>query len=128
MAPEIQSRNVFDRFSAWAAAVVSRAPFFAFCVLLIFVWAPTIVWFSIDTWQLIINTITTIITFLLVALLQNTADRSQQAVTHKLDAALRALAFLLEHDDRAETDDLERELRTMTGVEMEPSKTADDGD
>jgi low affinity Fe/Cu permease len=48
-------------------------------------WAPTIFLLpSIDTWQLIINTITTIITFLMVALLQNSQARSDQAIQHKL--------------------------------------------
>jgi low affinity Fe/Cu permease len=57
--------------------VASRAVFFAFCVLPIVVWAPSILVFgSIDTWQLIINTATTIITFLMVALLQNSQTRS----------------------------------------------------
>jgi low affinity Fe/Cu permease len=50
-------------------------------VLVVVLWVPTL-WVlpSVDTWQLLINTVTTIITFLLVALLQNTQSRADQAV------------------------------------------------
>jgi low affinity Fe/Cu permease len=79
--------GVFDRFAGHASRIASRAPFFAFCVLLVVIWAPTIfVLRDIDTWQLIINTITTIVTFLLVALLQNTQYRTDAATQHKLNA------------------------------------------
>ena len=88
---EVSQRvGFFDRFAGWAALISSRAYFFAFCVLLIIVWAPSYVLIgNIDTWQLIINTATTIITFLLVALLQNSQTRSDQAVQHKLNAIAR---------------------------------------
>jgi low affinity Fe/Cu permease len=72
----------FDRFAGAASSFASRAPFFAGCVLLIVVWAPSIGLFNLDTWQLIINTATTIITFLLVALLQNSQTRNDQATQH----------------------------------------------
>src|SRR5690348_3469580 len=76
----------FDRFATATARFASRAWFFAACLLLVVIWAPTIVFFNIDTWQLIINTATTIVTFLLVALLQNTQTRADEAVQHKLNA------------------------------------------
>ncbi|SLH62373.1 Predicted small integral membrane protein [Mycobacteroides abscessus subsp. abscessus] len=73
--------------------MASRAGFFVFCVLLVIVWAPSfLVLPSIDTWQLVINTATTIITFLLVALLQNTERRADAAVQQKLNAIADALA------------------------------------
>ena len=86
MPSEVSQRvGFFDRFAGWAALVASRAYFFAFCVLLIVVWAPSFLLIGdVDTWQLIINTATTIVTFLMVALLQNTQTRSDQAVQHKL--------------------------------------------
>jgi len=83
----------FDRFATGASHVVSRAWFFAFCVALVVVWAPSIVLIhNIGTWQLIINTLTTIITFLLVALLQNTQERADRATQDKLNAISAALA------------------------------------
>jgi low affinity Fe/Cu permease len=68
--------SVFDRFAARASDAASRARFFTLCILLVALWAPSVfVLRDIDTWQLIINTITTIITFLLVALLRNAQNR-----------------------------------------------------
>ena len=79
-------------------AVRQQGPFFAFCVLLVVVWAPTYLLVgNVDTYQLIINTPTTIITFLLVALLQNTQRRSEQAVQKKLDAIADGLSDLMDH-------------------------------
>lgn len=99
--------TMFDRFAGKAAELVSRAPFFAFCCLLIIVWAPTIVLFPLDTWQLIINTVTTIITFLLIALLQNTSRRSDDATQHKLNAIAQALTVvLIDMDSEREADEL----------------------
>jgi low affinity Fe/Cu permease len=93
-----EQSTFFDRFAGRCATFVSRAPFFTFCVLLVVLWAPT--YFLVgnfDTYQLIINTPTTIITFLLVALLQNTQKRNEQALQHKLDALADGLADLMEH-------------------------------
>jgi uncharacterized membrane protein len=97
-AREESTRTFFDRFAGRNAEFVSRAPFFTFCVLLVVLWAPT--YFLVgnfDTYQLIINTSTTIITILLVALLQNTQKRNEQALQHKLDALADGLADLMEH-------------------------------
>ena len=84
-------KTAFDKFAGWCSNMVSRAPFFAFCVVLILVWAPTFAFLKFDTWQLIINTVTTIITFLMVALLQNTQTRNDLATQHKLNAIADAL-------------------------------------
>jgi uncharacterized membrane protein len=126
---EHSTRTFFDRFAGRCANFVSRAPFFTFCVLLIVLWAPT--YFLVgnfDTYQLIINTPTTIITFLLVALLQNTQKRNEQAIQHKLDAVADGLADLMEHfatDDPGRqaakedlSDDIE-DLRAAVGLEEE---------
>src|SRR5690242_14030957 len=88
--------GLFDRFAIWTSNLVARATFFTFCVLLVVIWVPTIFFLqSVDTWQLIINTVTTIITFLMVALLQNTQTRSDEALQHKLNAIADALADLM---------------------------------
>ena len=76
----------------------SHAIFFIACVLLVVIWVPSyFVFESLNTWQLVINTATTIVTFLLVALLQNSQRRSDEAVHQKLDALADALADLMEH-------------------------------
>lgn len=99
MPSEVSSRvGLFDRFAGVSSKIVSRAAFFTFCVVLVVVWAPSYFLIrNVDTWQLIINTITTIITFLMVALLQNSQTRSDQAVQHKLNAIADGLADLMTH-------------------------------
>ena len=116
--------TTFDRFAGWCSNMVSRAPFFAFCVLLILIWAPTVSFLKFDTWQLIINTVTTIITFLMVALLQNTQTRNDLATQHKLNAIADAIADLMTHfSEHAEADIEEdiRELRDAVGIEEKES-------
>ena len=110
----------FDRFAQHAADFASRAPFFAFCVLILLLWVPSyLVLKSLDTWQLIINTATTIITFLLVALLQNTQTRNDQATQHKLNAIADALADLMEHvgGNDAQVNQDVKELAAAVGLE-----------
>jgi low affinity Fe/Cu permease len=100
--------SLFDRFAEWASVISSRPYFFTFCVLLVLVWAPSIFLIhDIDLWQLIINTATTIITFLLVALLQNSERRADQATQHKLNAIAAALAVRLSDDHPDEAAELE---------------------
>jgi len=123
MPSEVSQRvGFFDRFAGWSALAASRAYFFAFCVLLIVVWAPSFFLIGdVDTWQLIINTATTIVTFLMVALLQNSQTRSDQAVQHKLNAIADGLADLMQHltdgDDDADLRQDMLELRDAVGLE-----------
>ena len=133
MPSEVSQRvGFFDRFAGWAALIASRAYFFAFCVLLIVVWVPSILVIkTLDTWQLIINTATTIITFLMVALLQNSQTRSDQAVQHKLNAIADGLADLMSHlNEKSKDDQLEQdlvELRDAVGLEEHESTSRNRG-
>lgn len=105
----------FDKFSTASARFVSRAWFFAGCVALVVIWAPSyFVFGDFDTYQLAINTPTTIVTFLLVALLQNTQSRSDAAMHRKLNAIADALADLMEHEHPGDA----RELRAAVGLEL----------
>jgi low affinity Fe/Cu permease len=81
----------FRRFAHVTAEVVGRASAFIFAVGVIAVWAVTgpIFRFS-DTWQLAINTGTTIVTFLMVFLIQNTQNREAHVLQLKLDELIRA--------------------------------------
>jgi Low affinity iron permease len=104
----------FDRVAQAAADFTSRGTFFGGCVLLIALWAPSyLVFRNVDTWQLIINTATTIVTFLLVALLQNSARRSERATHQKLDALAEGLADLMEHQLSGDTADLKRDINDL---------------
>ncbi|MDQ1505795.1 MAG: hypothetical protein QOD57_3522 [Actinomycetota bacterium] len=125
MPTDVSTRvGFFDRFAGFASDLAGRAAFFAFCVLLIVVWAPSILALrDVDTWQLIINTATTIITFLLVALLQNTQTRADAAVQHKLNAIADALSDVMGHfaqDNPQLREDLD-ELRSAVGLEKRES-------
>jgi low affinity Fe/Cu permease len=124
MPTDVSSRlGLFDRFASATAAYAARAWFFAGCLLLVLIWAPTILFFPLDTWQLIINTATTIITFLLVALLQNTQTRADAAVQHKLNAIADALSDVMGHfaqDNPQLREDLD-ELRSAVGLEKRES-------
>jgi low affinity Fe/Cu permease len=112
--------GLFDRFAEAASEVASHARFFVACVLLVVLWVPSYFLFgSVDTWQLVINTATTIVTFLMVALLQNAQRRSDLAMHAKLDAIADGLADFMEHsvpDDAALQEDM-RELRAAVGIE-----------
>lgn len=115
----------FDRFAQEASAFFSRAAFFAACVLVVLLWATSYFLIrDLDTWQLIINTATTIVTFLMVALLQNSQTRADQALQGKLNAVADALADLME-SQAGGSEQLERstrELRQAVGLEeMESS-------
>lgn len=110
---------MFDDFAEAASKQVSRAWFFSFTLLVVVLWVPTLFLMKIDTSQLIINTATTIITFWLVALLQNTQDRASKAMTHKLDAIIEAQILLL--GDGPECEEVCRKLKEMLGTELEKS-------
>lgn len=121
--------GIFDRFATAASNVASRAVFFVLCVALVVLWAPSILLLrDVDTWQLFINTATTIVTFLMVALLQNTQTRSDKAIQHKLNAIADGLADLMAKTARRDdADGLEtdmKELRAAVGLERRES-TAD---
>jgi uncharacterized membrane protein len=116
--------SVFDRFASATSRLAAGAWFFVLCVLLVAIWAPSYFLFrSVDTWQLIINTVTTIVTFLLVALLQNTQMRSDEAVQDKLNEIADGLADLMESlaDDRPELRRDCDELRAAVGLERRES-------
>jgi low affinity Fe/Cu permease len=131
--PSEVSRRVgfFDKFAGQAATLASHAPFFAFCLFLVIAWLVqglvlvvskgSLHAFLDPQFQLEINTTTTIITFLLVALLQNSQTRSDQATQHKLNAIADGLSDLMEHmaaqipDSSLDEDMLE--LRAAVGLE-----------
>jgi low affinity Fe/Cu permease len=83
--------NWFTHFASWTATASGRPQTFALACLIIVVWAVTGPLFAFsDTWQLVINTGTTIVTFLMVFLIQNTQNRDSRAMQLKLDELIRA--------------------------------------
>jgi low affinity Fe/Cu permease len=85
-------RSQFTRFAKWTAHVTGRPITFFLAALVIVVWIVTGPMFQFsDTWQLVINTGTTIVTFLMVFLIQATQNRDAEAVQVKLDEIIRAI-------------------------------------
>jgi low affinity Fe/Cu permease len=87
-----QDQGVFTRFTTRTSKVLGHAWVFIAALVILVVWGLTgpLLGFS-DTWQLIINTGTTIVTFLMVFIIQNTQNRDTAAIHVKLDAVMREL-------------------------------------
>ena len=84
--------SMFSRFARWAARVAGHPVAFHLALLVIVLWAASGPFFQFsDTWQLVINTGTTIITFLMVFLIQNSQNRDTIAMQVKLDELVRAV-------------------------------------
>jgi low affinity Fe/Cu permease len=117
---EVPLSEGFRRFAYKAACLVGSPIAFLISCLLLLVWAGTgpIFRFS-DTWQLIINTGTTIITFLMVFLIQNTQNRDAKAIHLKLDELIRSVKgarnrlVCLENLSDEELDELEKEFNAL---------------
>jgi low affinity Fe/Cu permease len=83
--------GMFAKFAKWSSSAMGHPLAFAAAVLIIAAWAVTGPMFGFsDTWQLVINTGTTIVTFLMVFLIQNTQNRDNTAVQLKIDELIRS--------------------------------------
>ena len=120
----------FTRLAKRTAQLAGRPAAFGLATVTILVWlvAGPLFGFS-DTWQLVINTGTTIVTFLMVFLIQNTQNRDTAAIQIKLDELIRvtkghnALMNLEELDD----DELERFRRKYEKLAFKARKSMDEG-
>jgi low affinity Fe/Cu permease len=127
-----------DKFFTRTASAISAAAgqplTFLLSILIIIVWAVTgpIFHFS-DTWQLIINTGTTIVTFLMVFLIQNTQNRDAAAMQAKLDELLRAVGkareqFIgVEHLTEREIEMIRRALEREVGRDRDGKESSREG-
>jgi low affinity Fe/Cu permease len=87
---EAQATPFFARFARWVERQVGRSSTFLLAIAVVVLWGtsgPIFGWS--DTWQLVINTATTIVTFLMVFVIQNTQTRDTQAMQLKLDELIR---------------------------------------
>jgi low affinity Fe/Cu permease len=115
-----QQRTVFDRFARWTEQQLGRSVTFALAFLSIVVWGvtgPLFAWS--DTWQLVINTGTTIVTFLMVFVIQNAQNRDTQALQLKLDELIRVNTDArnslmgLEEKSQSEVEDIKSALEEI---------------
>jgi low affinity Fe/Cu permease len=124
----------YSRFTKTAAWICGRPSVFMLAVLVVVVWLATgpLFHFS-DTWQLVINTGTTIITFLMVFIIQNTQNRDTEAMQVKLDELIRATkgahnALLdLEELEEGKLDDFRRKYEALAKAAREGGQLDDTG-
>jgi low affinity Fe/Cu permease len=117
----------FRRFAALSSKYVGTSTAFFLAVTLVVGWAIAGPYYDYsDTWELVINTSTTIITFLMVFLIQNTQNRDSAAIHLKLDELLRAMEgarnSLVNLEDLSDEDmaRLKEEFARVSGDKCEP--------
>ncbi len=87
-----KSNSLFTKFAKWTSRVTGQPGAFALATGALVIWAVSGPFFGFsDTWQLVINTGTTIVTFLMVFLIQNTQNRDSEALHVKLDELIRSV-------------------------------------
>jgi low affinity Fe/Cu permease len=89
-------RSLFDRFVEWAYLRASQAPFFVVCVGIVVLWSISLpLWSDLKAWQTVIHTVASVVTLLLVVLLENASRRADEAMQEKLNVIAAALAALM---------------------------------
>jgi low affinity Fe/Cu permease len=124
MSPRLYVSSPFHRFAQWTARAAGHPAAFGLAALSILVWIVTgpVFGFS-DTWQLVVNTATTIVTFLMVFLIQNTQNRDSEAMQLKLDELIRVTEGA--HNTFLDLEELtERELDRIKTRYIELARTA----
>lgn len=124
-----KSNTLFSRFAKWIAHATGRPLTFGLATLVVAVWLVTGPLFHYsDTWQLVINTGTTIVTFLMVFLIQSTQNRDTEALQVKLDELIRVTAGA--HNALLDLEELEEDEldRIRAGYERLAGRARDDLD
>lgn len=122
--------STFVRFARWAARASGQPATFAMAVAVVLIWAITGPAFGFsDTWQLVINTGTTVITFLMVFLIQNSQNTDSTAIQLKLDELIRATSgaknarLNMENLDMEELDSIREEYEELASRARDASES-----
>jgi len=119
----VHNRNWYSKLAKAISHFCGRPIVFVFAVLIILIWIITGPLFGFsDTWQLVINTGTTIITFLMVFLIQNTQNRDAKALQLKLDELIRSTKGA--HNALLDLEELEEDQLEAFRIKYESLATA----
>lgn len=113
-------RSWFERFVEAAYQWVSRAPFFFVCLGIVAAWLVSLpLWTDLKSWQVAIHTVASVIAILLLALLENSGRRADEAAQEKLNVIAEALSDLMESraGEDASLEPSVRRLRDAVGLE-----------
>ena len=113
-------RSPFEVFVEATYQLASRAPFFFVCLFIVVAWFVSVPWWvDLKAWQVAIHTVASVMTLLLLALLQNAGRRSEEAAQEKMNVIAEALAALMDSQARhdPDLDDAVRRLREAVGLE-----------
>lgn len=113
-------RSLFDRFVQMAHRRVSQAPFFFVCAGIVAVWLASLpLWEDLKEWQTAIHTVASVLTLLLVVLLENASRRAEEAAQEKLNVIAEGLAELMTSEARTDPDLREAAKRLRETVALE---------
>src|SRR5690242_14408400 len=114
------TRTMFERFVERAYRHVSQAPFFFVCLGIVVVWLVSVpLWTDLKSWQVAIHTVGTVISLLLLVLLENSSRRAEEAAQEKLNVLAEALSDLMASQARQdpELEAAVNRLRDAVGLE-----------
>lgn len=115
-----KTRSPFERFVELVYLGVSMPPFFGICLTIVLVWLISLpLWVDLKAWQVAIHTVTSVVSLLLLVLLENAGRRAEESAQEKLNVIAAALAALMEsrgNDDPKLLEAAEK-LREAVGLE-----------
>ncbi|MBA3328569.1 MAG: low affinity iron permease family protein [Solirubrobacterales bacterium] len=113
-------RTLFDRFVEHAHQRLSSAAFFSICVAIIIVWMASLpLWQDLKAWQVAIHTVGSVVTLILLALIENAGRRAEESSQEKLNVLAEGLAALMSSRaaDDPDLEDAAQRLRDAVGLE-----------
>ena len=114
------NRSPFEKFVEVAYRRVSQAPFFFLCAGVVVAWLVSLpLWVDLKAWQVAIHTVSSVVTLMLVVLLENAGRRAEEAAQEKLNVIAEALAALMEAraQDEPGLQEAAQRLRKAVGLE-----------